>query len=406
MNIWLSQTGESLPLSDKAKKMRTALLADKLIERGHSVVWWASTFDHSTKRCIVRNDHEFTVKDGFKICAIKGLGYKRNISLARFINNRIIARKFKKLASRMPKPDIIVASIPAHDLAYEAVIFAKNNKIPVLVDIRDEWPDLFLSLFPRVCHRFLRVLLYREFQMLQKALSGADGLVAVSGSFLEWGLKYVSRPQSDNDKVFYLGGIKLSAGSMLKKTALLDSLAGKFIVIFVGTFVKNNNPSILVACAKELKGADIHFVLAGDGELWRKVKKEAKGLSNVSFPGWLSKEEADILLQNSHLGVCPALVTRDSFPNKAFSYFSAGLPVISGFAGDLKKIIEGKQCGFYYSPPDNVKMLVSYIRKLYNDKALCQKMSINARKLFDDEFDADKIYEEYARHIEKVGTQV
>lgn len=46
MNIWLIQIGEILPLEEKAKKMRTALLADKLVERGYSVLWWTSAFDH------------------------------------------------------------------------------------------------------------------------------------------------------------------------------------------------------------------------------------------------------------------------------------------------------------------------------------------------------------------------
>jgi hypothetical protein len=50
MNIWLVQTGELLPLDEGVKKMRIALLADILVERGHNVFWWASAFDHFTKQ--------------------------------------------------------------------------------------------------------------------------------------------------------------------------------------------------------------------------------------------------------------------------------------------------------------------------------------------------------------------
>ena len=49
MNIWLIQTGEKLPLQNKERKLRTTLLADCLIKRGHSVLWWASAFDHFKK---------------------------------------------------------------------------------------------------------------------------------------------------------------------------------------------------------------------------------------------------------------------------------------------------------------------------------------------------------------------
>ncbi len=52
MNIWLIQIGEPLPLEAGVRKMRTALLADKLLERGHSVYWWASAFEHQRKKWI------------------------------------------------------------------------------------------------------------------------------------------------------------------------------------------------------------------------------------------------------------------------------------------------------------------------------------------------------------------
>lgn len=46
MNIWFIQIGEILLLEEKARKMRTSLLAYKLVERGHNVLWWTSAFDH------------------------------------------------------------------------------------------------------------------------------------------------------------------------------------------------------------------------------------------------------------------------------------------------------------------------------------------------------------------------
>lgn len=39
LNVWLVQTGEPLPLKGNVRKMRTGLIADKLLERGHSVYW-------------------------------------------------------------------------------------------------------------------------------------------------------------------------------------------------------------------------------------------------------------------------------------------------------------------------------------------------------------------------------
>jgi hypothetical protein len=130
LNIWLIQPGEPLPVQENVKKMRTAHLAEKLIEKGHSIVWWTSAFDHVKKEWIVRRDTEMTPSPGVKITAMKGTGYSRNMSVSRFIDHRLVAQKFKQLSKRMEKPDIIIASTPPHDLAYQAVQFAKKKLSP------------------------------------------------------------------------------------------------------------------------------------------------------------------------------------------------------------------------------------------------------------------------------------
>ena len=61
MNIWLMQTGEPLPLKNGVRKMRTAVLGDKLLERGHRVLWWASAFEHQQKRLVSEKDKTFSI---------------------------------------------------------------------------------------------------------------------------------------------------------------------------------------------------------------------------------------------------------------------------------------------------------------------------------------------------------
>jgi glycosyltransferase involved in cell wall biosynthesis len=405
MNIWLIQTGEPSPLDKNQKKMRTALLADKLIERGHSVLWWVSAFNHFKKDWVFSKDTEFTIKEGLNGIALKGMGYKKNISLRRFIDHRIIARKFKDHAPKMTKPDIIIASMPPHDLAYNAVLFAKENNIPILIDIRDEWPDLFLTAIPERYHKVAKILLANDFRMIKKIMHLADGLIAMIDSLLEWGLQYAGRAKTMKDAVFYLGSKRNSNNSWAcENMKYLEAIKHKFVVTFIGTFVTNNNPSILIECAKKFIDKDICFVLAGDGELFDRIKAKASKLKNVLITGWLSQDEISILLKNSHVGVCPASQLRSAFPNKTFSYLSAGLPVISAFQGDLREIIEKEQIGFYY-PPNDVDALVDCILKLYNNTELYRRMSENAKRVFDEMFDADKIYEEYTEHVERVEAE-
>ena len=402
LSIWLLQTGEPWPLDMAARKMRTAILADKLVHRGHSVLWWTSAFDHFKKAWLFRDDTEISVAPGFHIIALKGAGYKRNISLSRFIDHRIIARKFGKWAVRMPRPDIMMASLPPHDLAYEAVLFAHKNGIPTIIDIRDQWPDIFLDVVPPRLKKFVRWLFYRDFWLTQKSMQRADSLVAVTATFLDWGLKYAQRQKSEKDIIFYLGARRRKPPTG-RPSVLGGKLENRFVVTFIGSFGAYHNPSALVNCAETIRDKDICFVLAGDGQLLDAVKERASGLPNILFPGWLNEEEIETLLSHSHVGICPATRSATLVPNKFFTYLSAGLPVVSAFEGELKKIIEQHEVGFSY-PPNDAAALTRAILRLREDAPLYRKMSENAYLVFHRMFDAERIYEEYARHIEQMAS--
>ncbi|MDD5625831.1 MAG: glycosyltransferase family 4 protein [Patescibacteria group bacterium] len=403
MNIWLIQTGEPLPLKEGVRKMRTALLADKLLERGHSVLWWASAFDHTSKQWIAEQDTELAIKEKFVIKILKSIGYKKNISFNRFLNNRIIAWKFKKMAPKMPRPDIIVVSMPSHDLAYQAVYFAHKNHIPVVVDIRDEWPDEFLIFLPKIIRRIAKLFIFNDFLMSRRTMVMADALVSMMETLLEWGLKKSGRQQDWQDKVFYLGYKKNIESEYIpdKISKITDVLKNKFVITFIGTLGNTNDPSILFDCAKKISQKDIQFVIAGGGNLFEAIKTRATQYSNFLILDWLKQDEMDALLKYSHLGLCPITRIRNVFPNKTFAYFSAGLPVLSAYQGDLKKIIKERQIGCYY-PPNDADELSNCIKTLYNNRDLYEKMRQNAREVFDEMFDADKIYTKYAEHIEKI----
>lgn len=405
MNIWLIQTGEPLPTEHDARKMRTAMLAERLIERGHSVIWWSSAFDHLKKKWLVEKDAELAPSGNLKFVLLRGTGYKRNVSITRIIDHRIVARRFKSAIKDMPLPDAIVASLPPHDLAYEAVKFAGQKNIPVIVDIRDPWPDIFLDILPKGLKAPAKVLLFRDFSMLKTALKDASSIVAVTNTFLDWGLAHAERTRRPWDRTFYLGYTRDTGKACANKAINgLKKNAKKFFTIsFIGTFAHYHNPSILLECAGRFlkEDPDIRFVIAGDGELSGEIRKKAKALTNVILPGWLDKAAIDELLKISDVGVCPSGHEASLFPNKAFLYLSGGLPVISAFSGDLKDILEQRKAGFYYKPGD-VDGLAECIKRLHDDAALYKKIAQNAINLFNELFDAEKIYKEYAEFIEGV----
>jgi glycosyltransferase involved in cell wall biosynthesis len=408
MNVWLVTIGEPLPNAEGVKKNRTSLLAEKLLNRGHSVVLVASAFDHFIKKWIYNDDTKINISNKYSVHAIKGTGYNKNISINRLRDHRIIARKFPKIALSMSLPDIIVASMPSHDLAYQAVMFAKQNNIPVIVDIRDPWPDIFLQSFPLFFSKIAKVILYRDFFYVKKAMQYADALFATTSTMLDWGLKYAERTRTIKDKVFFLGQKKVSShsGANTEESNEIKKFAGKFIIFFIGTVSHYHNPLILVDVAKKLDDCkDLHFVIAGDGILFNELKKQSQNLPNVTITGWLNDAQIVSWLRISKVGVCSTPKMIDLLPNKAGTYLSAGLPIISAFQGDLKSLIEKEQIGFYYSPR-NANELADGIVKLYKDEVLYKRMSENAHNVFNNLFDADKVYNEYAEHIETVAKSI
>ncbi|MDD5015725.1 MAG: glycosyltransferase family 4 protein [Atribacterota bacterium] len=408
MNVWLTQIGEPLPLNASIRKNRTAFLADKLVERGHKVTWWASSFDHGDKSMIFPKDQSIVINDSYTIFVIKGLGYRKNISLQRYLDHRIIAKKFHYKFRHQKEPDIIIASMPDHFTAYEAVKYANSRKIPILVDVRDEWPDIFLDYIPRAFRILARIFLFDDYRRLIFALKNADGLLSMMQDVLDWSLIKAKRKKIWKDKVFYIGASKPCIDSTVensnKFSGLRNKVKNRFVVTFIGTFGEYYNPQIIIEAAKKINmyglGDQYFFLIAGDGKYYATVKNSAAAMENVFCPGWVKEPEIAFLLSLSSVGIIPCTKTIYAFPNKAFTYLSAGVPLISSVNGELKNIIEKHEIGFTYKPNDTDE-LIKLIEKIRLNSDLQKDISKRANNLFIDQFEADKIYTDYVMHIEK-----
>lgn len=405
MNVWLIQSGEPLPFNDDIRKMRTALIADVLIERGHSVYWWGSAFEHQRKIWISDNDRLFDFKPSFIIRLLHGCGYRKNISIARYVDHRIVALKFKTQSKSVDRPDIIVASMPCYHLAYQSMLYARRNGVPLLVDIRDLWPDIFLTPFKKLgLYTLGRIALSLDFAKLSSLLQEANSLVAMSQGCLDWGLNKIDRPQGKWDKVFYHGYKKRLKNTDVDDFGYLGELRNKQVFVFVGTFGDSYELRLILEVAKRFHRNGIYdllFFLAGTGEQHESLKREAANLPNVLLSGWIAAENIEKLLLVSWAGLVPCKSVANAAPNKIFEYLSAGLPLISSLEGEMAELIDDYTMGLNYRPSD-AEGLYNCIQKLSTDAGLRSEMAANASRFFEKYGDADKIYTEYAKHVEKV----
>ena len=406
MNIWLLTIGEPLPLWENIRLHRTGVLAQRLVGRGHRVTWWTSAFEHQRKEMFFDADQELSLPGGPVLRILRGCGYSRNVSLKRFIDHRIIAAKFRKAASQLPPPDVIIASMPCYHLAFEAVQYAKARGIPVLVDIRDLWPDIFLKPLRGAFLKGLgRLALGSEFSRLKKTLKQADGLVAVSQGYLDWALAKAGRVQHRLDRVIFLGYENALGENRVPLPAWLEGREQEKKILFIGSFGASYELDLIVQAARKFREAGdsrVCFVIAGTGDQDRQIRDAASGLSNIVLPGWIGAAEIRALLQNGFVGLLPYVEgAPQGIPNKPFEYLSAGLPLVSSLTGEMADLVDQHGLGFNYEA-GSVDGLVGAIRSLLESDTLYQEFSRNALRFYERYGNAKAIYDHYAEYIEAI----
>lgn len=410
MLIWVLKDGEHLPVQADLRKMRTGMLADALAGRGHSVVWWSSTFSHQRKMSLYKKDTEVAAGLGVRLRLLHAGTYGRNVSLARYLHHRTLARRFRVAARAAEHPHVIVTAFPPIELAREAVRFGREHGIPTVLDVRDLWPDTFLEQSPAVLRPFARLLLRGDFNRTREAMASATSLVAISEGCLTWGLRHAGRMPGPLDRIFHTGyPDALVGGPPSKVTQAIEELrkrcSGKTVFTFVGTFGKSYQLALVCDVARRLAQEEVggvHFVLVGDGEQTPGITRAARTLPNTTLLGWLDQHQIREVLRLTGVGLVPVRSVPDAMPNKVFEFLAAGVPVLSSVTGEMARILAEADAGLSY-PPGDADALEHLVRGLAVDAHGRARMGQNARELFRRRFGAAAIYGDYAAHVEEVA---
>jgi glycosyltransferase involved in cell wall biosynthesis len=407
MHVWLLHVGEFLPIDGDFRPMRYSLLGDALMRRGHTVTRWAPTFLHALKRLRFTESTTVVHSPQLTFELLHAPPYDSNTSLKRLRFSQVLAREFRARCGQVRRPDIIVAAIPAPELAQAAVEFGRREGIPVVVDIRDLWPDIYLDALPRWLRLPGRLALWPFHRVNRQALSRASAVVAVSPSYLAWGLRYAGRSEGIGDRVFPLGYIPYDLTEQERKQQLehlrrLGFDERLWTVCFVGSFEATYDLDTVIHAARSLhsKGTPVQFVLCGTGRKEQHLRELSRGLDCVVFAGWASAPLLAAVMERSKAGLC-AYVDKapQSLPNKPFEYASFGLPLISSLQGDLEELISGAKIGLPYAASDAAS-LEAAISALYRDPECWRVMSSNARSLFERDYSGHRVYGSFVAHLE------
>lgn len=418
MNFWIIHAQEPLPqpLHEPSRRLwRSNTIAEMLAARGHRVVRWRSGYSHYEKRYLVSGSPRRAFA-GTEFQFLEGPPYQRHIGYRRIRHHQAIARQFTEFAAGMDhRPDAIHVSNVPLELCRAAVEFGADRGIPVVIDIRDLWPDLFLDMVPAVFSFLkpgLKWFLRASYEDAACAMRRATAITGITQPFVEWGLKRAGRSRTERDQVFHMSypdpDVRCEDADMAKLAVRLGLREQEPIFCYFGSIGYQSDFDTLIEAARSFNGRfEGKFVICGDGPKLARLRARAAMLANVSLPGWLEAKDIRSLMQLATVGLIPFKESDNyvlNMPNKFSEYLSGGLILACGLRGEMAKMVEAHHCGFVYPSGDAATLA----RKLAELIALppdnLRRMKANARALFQQQFNYQVVYNRLCDYLEGVGS--
>ena len=320
----------------------------------------------------------------------------------------------KTIYQKRKKPDIVFIGYPPIEVSYVMGRWLYQKRIPYVLDIKDQWPDLIVEIFPKSLQFLVRLALFPYYYIAKQTIKKASSITSMSSSFINWGLKISNKKNNKfneiiplvSDKKKISNKEKIKANKWCDKNELHKN--NFFNILFLGSVSRGFDFDTLIECAKKIRNIKIKFIICGDGELRKNLIKKTKYMKNIYFTSWIDKKKIDAIAKRSSIAVAPYKNIknfRDNIPNKIIDYLSYGLPILSPLGGEVSSLIKKYQIGLSYKEGSSIS-LKQNIYKLFNDKKAHDLYSNNSKKIYDRFYRYDLVYGKAVELIEKIYKNV
>jgi colanic acid biosynthesis glycosyl transferase WcaI len=378
-----------------AGRFRLEPFAQALAERGHDV----------TVLCPVPNHPHGEVQEGYR-----GRPFLRGrVDGSGVVYLRILTSRQKTMRSRLGsygsyaalataagamrrRVDVVIASSPPLSVAAAGALVAARHRAPLVLDVRDLWPESPVALGELGPGRALRAAERLErwvyakaacivtvndafaASILEHAPAGADVEVVPNGTTAEW----------------------LTAGDAEPDREELDLPEDRFVWAYAGNIGLAHGLEHAVDAAAALDD-DYTLLLIGEGPRRAEVARRAAdvGASRVEMRPLMSPERAA-----RHLRAADAVLVSESQERtvsaKLYDVCAIGRPVIAACRGELRRVIESEGIALAVEHGDS-EALAAAVRRVRSDDGLRAELSANGR-----EFAARNLREHQARRFAEI----
>lgn len=348
------------------------------------------------------SEKEYKIYRDSKITRIRTSNIKRssNFFIRLYMYLLFFFRSIISIIFRKEKYDIVIATIPSPFSGILGIIAKLRFRCKYILDIRDLWPECIknIGLF-----RKNKILLKIAYKLENVILKFTDSIVINSDGFYQ----YLDKKKYKKNILFIPNGLRKEEITMYKRIRECVDKNKKFTVIYSGSIGLPQNITSLVRVAKNLRHInDIDFKIIGTGIQLEKVIEliEHYGLENIKVYSPSPKNKVIEEVAKSHIAL--AHLRKDSafdlvIPGKLIDYMGVGIPIVAGVEGVAEKLIKDSNSGIVVEPDDYVG-LSNAIMKIYKDRDLQYKYSINAMEYCAKEFCVEDNFKKYIDLIEEV----
>ena len=148
-------------------------------------------------------------------------------------------------------------------------------------------------------------------------------------------------------------------------------------IVFLGRLRSTKQPAEAVEIFRRVKERipSARLWIMGAGPLEKALKRQAEGLSDVTFRGWVGEEEKFSLLRRAHVLVVPSV--REGFGINVIEAAAEGCPAVGYNVPGLRDSIRHGRTGFLADSADDAAVRIA---GLFLDHAAYERMSLACRE--------------------------